>query len=611
VTAPVADSDLQAPSRVRALGVRWNLHELYTGPADPALERDLTEARARAERFAAMWRGRLAEVDAQRLADALAEYEAIEEAAQRPGFFAGLLTAADTQDPVALALEQRTTELQTELRTLLVFFELEILALDDDRMATLLADGALARYGHFLTQLRRFKPHALSEPEERALARKDLSGRTAFVQLYDELAGSLRFRIDDEDLTEGELLALLHHADGERRRHALTTLLDAYAAERVPLTAIMNALLLDHRIDCDMRSYGDVTSPTHLANEISPHVVEVMMDAVERHIPVIQRFLRLKARLLGVERLGIADVYAPIEAAPAELPWPTGRRLVLEAFERFDARLAAPARELLDGGHVDAEVRPRKRAGAFCAALGPQVAPYVLSTYTGTSRDVATLAHELGHAVHYQLARRQTFLHYDPPLVLAETASVFGEMLVTDHLLTDATDPAARRRLLVETLDEMYGTIFRQHTLTRFEMAAHAARRDHRLDHDELGDLWMAAQTRLFGDSVDVDPVYRPGWSYIPHFIHSRFYCYSYAFGELLTLALFQRYRDEGPAFVPAYLELLAAGGSAPPETLAARLGFDLASPAFWDRGCAAVAAMVEELAADAAAGGQPHEKAR
>jgi oligoendopeptidase F len=605
VTEPAADPGMHA------IGVRWQLAELYAGPDDPALERDLGEATARAERFTAAWRGRVGAADARSLYEALAEYEAIQEFSHRPGFYAGLLTSVDTQDAVALALEQRTAEMQTELRTLLVFFELEILALDDARMDALLTDPALARYAHFLTQLRRFKPHALSEPEERALARKDLSGRTAFVQLYDELAGSLRFGIDDEDLTEGELLALLHHPERSRRRRALATLLDAYAAERVPLTAIMNALLLDHRVDCDMRGYRDVTSPTHLANEIAPEVVAVMMDAVERHVPVIQRFLRLKGRLLGLDRLGIADVYAPLDATSPELPWAAGRTLVLEAFERFDPRLRTAALELLDGGHVDAEVRARKRSGAFCAALGPRVAPYVLSTYTGTSRDVATLAHELGHAVHYQLARRQTFLHYDPPLVLAETASVFGEMLVTDHLLADAADPGARRRLLVETLDEMYGTIFRQHTLTRFEMAAHAARRDHRLDHDELGELWMAAQTRLFGDSVDVDPIYRTGWSYIPHFIHSRFYCYSYAFGELLTLALFQRYQDEGAAFVPAYLELLAAGGSAPPEALAARLGFDLASPAFWDRGCAAVAAMVDELAAETAAVADANDEAR
>jgi oligoendopeptidase F len=582
--------------RHSAAGVRWNLTELYQGPADPALEHDLAAAHAAATAFVGAWRGRIASATAGELETALVEYERIQQLALRPGFYASLLTAVDTQDQVALALEQRTAEAHTDIRTLLVFFELELLAIDDARATALSTDPTLAGHAHFLTQLRRFKPHVLSEGEERVMARKDLSGRTAFVQLYDELAGSLRFRLDGEELTEGEVLALLHHPDRERRERALGALLEPYAEARLPLTAIMNALLLDHRVDCEMRGHADVTHPTHLANEVEPEVVAVMMDAVERHRPVIQRFFRRKATLLGLPRLGIADVYAPIGDAEPAIPWLEGRTLVLDAFARFDGGLAALATDLLDRAHVDAEVRARKRSGAFCAALGPESAPYVLSTYTETGRDVATLAHELGHAVHYSLARRQTFLHYEPPLVLAETASVFAEMLVTDHVLSVTTDPVARRRILVETIDEMYGTVFRQHTLTAFEMAAHAARREHRLDHDELCDLWMTEQRRLFDDSVDVAPIYRTGWSYIPHFIHSRFYCYSYAFGELLTLALFQRYKDEGAAFVPAYLELLGAGGSMAPVDLAARLGFDLASPAFWDRGCAAITRMVDEL---------------
>ncbi len=579
-----------------AEGIRWDLRELYDGPADPRIEADLAAAVARADAFVTQWRGRLATITPAALRAALSEYEAIQQLAQRPGFYASLLTAMDSQDPVALALDQRTAEAQSELRSRLVFFELEILALDDTEASSLIADAALATYAHFLTQLRRFKPHVLSEPEERVLTRKELSGKTAFVQLYDEISGALRFEIDGQAVTEGEVLSLLHHPDRERRQRALVALLEPYAAARLPLTAIFNALLLDHRIDCEMRQHADVTDPTHLANEVAPEIVTTMMDAVDRHRPTIRRFLRLKARLLGLPRLGIADVYAPLGATSAAVPWPAGRATVLAAFNRFDGGLASIATELLDRAHVDAEVRPRKRSGAFCAALDPDHAPYVLSTYTETSRDVATLAHELGHAVHYVLARRQTYLHYEPPLVLAETASVFAEMLVTDHVLSSTTDRDARRRLLVETLDEIYGTVFRQHALTRFEMAAHAARRDHRLDYDEICDLWMSAQTQLFGDSVDVDPVYRAGWSYIPHFIHSRFYCYSYAFGELLTLALFQRYKDEGPAFVPAYLELLSAGGSAAPDVLAGRLGFDLRSSDFWDRGCAAITHMVDEL---------------
>ncbi|MCC6767172.1 MAG: M3 family oligoendopeptidase [Deltaproteobacteria bacterium] len=585
-----------AATHASASGVRWNLRELYEDPADPALERDLAAARERAAAFVATWRGRIAAASASDLRCALEEYEALQELAQRPGFYASLLAAADTQDTVALALEQRTTEAHADLRTTLVFFELELIALDDARADALVVDPALADYAHFLTQLRRFRPHVLSEPEERILTRKDLGGRAAFVQLYDELTGAFRFRIRDEDLTEGEVLARLHHPERTERRSALAALLEPFAAAKVPLTAIMNAILLDHRIDCELRSHADVTHPTHLANEIAPEVVATMMAAVERHRPVIHRYLRRKAILLGLPRLGIADVYAPLDDAGPAIPWERGRTIVLEAFGRFDGGIAAIADTLLASGHVDAEIRPRKRSGAFCAALGPSQAPYVLSTYTETGRDVATLAHELGHAVHYALACRQRLLHYEPPLVLAETASVFAEMLVTDHLLATTADPSIRRRLLVETLDEMYGTVFRQHALTRFEIAAHAARRSRRLDHDQICELWMAEQRALFADSVDLDPAYRTGWSYIPHFIHSRFYCYSYAFGELLTLALFQRYKEEGARFVPAYLELLAAGGSATPEALASRLGFDLRAAAFWDGGCAAIAAMVDEI---------------
>jgi len=591
-----ADGTTSGTTGASARGVCWNLRELYAGPADPALERDLAAARERAGAFIDAWRGRIATASGSDLRRALEEYEALQELAHRPGFYAALLAAADTQDPVALALEQRTTEAYADLRSTLVFFELELIALDDARADALVADPALAGHAHFLSQLRRFRPHVLSEAEERILTRKDLGGRTAFVQLYDELTGSFRFRIRDDELTEGEVLSRLHHPDRAERQAALAALLEPFAAAKLPLTAVMNALLLDHRIDCELRNHDDVTHPTHLANEVAPEVVATMMDAVERHRPVIQRYLRRKAALLGLPRLGIADVYAPLDAATPAIPWERGRSIVLEAFRRFDGGIAAIAETLLASGHVDAEIRTRKRSGAFCAALGPSLAPYVLSTYTETGRDVATLAHELGHAVHYSLARQQRPLHYEPPLVLAETASVFAEMLVTDHLLATTTDPSARRRLLVETLDEMYGTVFRQHALTRFEMAAHAARRAHRLDHDQICELWMTEQRALFADSVEIDPAYRTGWSYIPHFIHSRFYCYSYAFGELLTLALFQRYKQEGAAFVPAYLELLAAGGSATPEALAHRLGFDLRAPAFWDGGCAAIAAMVDEL---------------
>ncbi len=323
-----------------------------------------------------------------------------------------------------------------------------------------------------------------------------------------------------------------------------------------------------------------------------------MMDAVARHYDDVREYFGVKARLLGLPRLDLADVYAPVGVADARVSYADARTTVLDAFARFTPAFADLARGFLDDRWVDAEMRPGKRHGAFCAALAPGEHPYVLMSYAGTGRDVATLAHEIGHGVHYLLAGRQSFLNYEAPLVLAETASVFAEMLVTAHLVATAPDAATRRRLLVETLDEIYGTLYRQHALTRFELAAHAARRERRLSTDEICRLWTDAQRDLFGDAVEIPAAYRFGWAYIPHFIHSRFYCYAYAFGELLTLALFDRYRAEGAAFVPDYLELLASGGSADPASLLARFGFDVRSPAFWDRGCATVRRMVEELRA-------------
>ncbi len=599
---PGGAGDGVSDSAVAAAGVSWDLGELYAGPDDPRLVDDAREAHARAQAFAAEWRGALrAGPTAEVLSRALREYEAILELGQKPGFYASLLAAADSGDPRALDLEQRTAEQQAELRTLLVFVEIELTALDDARFAALVADAVLADYAHFLRSVRRFKPHLLNEDEERLLARKSVSGPTAFAQLFDELTGALRFRVgvdgSERVLTDGEVMALLHHPDRDLRTRALRAFLDEYERQQLPLTAVLNALVLDHRIDCDLRSYPALDAPTHLANELDPATVAVMMDVVEAHYPVIRRFLTLKARLLGLPRLASADVYAPIDGVAEHLPIARGRQIIVDAFGRFSGGFADVADAFFAGRWIDAEVRPGKRHGAFCAAWSPRHHPYVLATYTGTSRDVATLAHELGHGIHDTLARRQTLLNYQPPLVLAETASVFAEMLVTDHLLAVAPDAATRRRLLVETLDEMYGTVFRQHALTRFELDLHAARRERRLAADDIGALWWDAQTRLHGDAVAMDPAYRAGWSYIPHFIHSRFYCYAYAFGELLTLALFQRYRHDGAAFVPTYVELLASGGSVEPAPLLARLGFDIAQPAFWEAGCAAIAALVDELA--------------
>lgn len=585
-----------------AEGISWNLDDLYHGPDDPRLEADVAEAKRRAQAFARSYRGKIAtaQLDGPGLAVALAEYEALSALESRPSFYASLLFAADTQNQAAQQLVQRTREAATETDNLTVFFSLELIALDDEQLARLLASPQLAAYRHYIETLRRFKPHALSEKEEQLLNQQKLSGQSAFVQLFGELSGSLRFELElggePQELTDGEVMALLRNPDAAVRCRAFTTFLETYAEHGLVLTSIFNNLLLDHKIECDIRHYDDVVVPTHLANEIEPTTVEAMMRAVERHYPLAQEYFRLKTRLLNLERLSYTDVYAPLETTVETIPFSTAQELIVTAFGRVDEQFTALASDFFQNRWIDAEVRAGKRGGAFCAALSPQHHPYILCSYTGTGRNVATVAHELGHGIHYSLARRQSLLNYDAPLVLAETASVFAEIVLTRHLLTEAQGSAARRAILCDTLEDMYGTVFRQTALTRFEMAAHAQRRQGVLSAEDLGQLWWQEQEKLFADSVELPSVYRWGWSYIPHFIHSRFYCYSYSFGELLTLALFQRYVEEGPAFIPAYLQLLESGGSQRPEHALAQLGIDINRPEFWDQGFEVIRGFLSDL---------------
>lgn len=589
---------------LKAKGIQWNLSELYSGPEDPQLEADLTKARAQAEAFAHKYRGKVASgaFDGRELAKVLAEYEALAELEHRPSFYASLLFASDTQNSRAQRLVQHTREVATEIGNLLVFFSLELIGLEDQQAAAFLAVPEMAEYRHYLEALRRFKPHTLSEREEQLLNQKQLTSSSAFEQLYEELTGSLRFKFtmdgEEKELTDGEMMALLRHPDRDLRERAFSTFLDTHANHSLVLTSIFNNIFLDHKIDCEMRQYADVTLPTHLSNEIAPETVEAMMQAVERHYPLAQEYFRLKAQLLNIEKLKNTDIYAPIEAEVEQLTFAQAQELILAAFGQFNEQFAALAADFFQKRWIDAEVRPGKRGGAFCAALSPRHHPYVLCSFNGTGRDVSTIAHELGHGIHYSLARRQTLLNYDAPLVLAETASVFAEIMLTRHLLANAKSTAARRGILCETIEEMYGTVFRQTALTRFEMAAHQQRKDGQLSTDDIATLWLREQEKVFGASVELIPAYRWGWTYIGHFIHSRFYCYSYSFGELLTLALYQRYLDEGEAFVPGYLRLLESGGSQRPEVALAQIGIDINQPEFWDRGFRVIAGLLEDLRA-------------
>lgn len=584
--------------------LHWNLATFYADVSDSRLRQDLAGAKAEAEAFRAAYRGRivLSDLAAGELAAALERYAALQLLALRPYLYAQLLFSADGNDPRHMRLLAEVREAWQEIGEATLFFDLELLRLPEATFERLRFSPELAAYGHHLDTLRAHAPYTLSEEVEQVLKRKDLTGKEAFVQLFDELSAGLRYRFhmpeeeQERDVAGEELLALLYHPDREVRERAFATYLETHGAQALVLTTCFNNLILDHGKEVELRGYPDRMTPTCLSSETTPELVERMLTVSEEHYPLARRYFAIKRRLLGYDRLKNTDLYAPLAGGEHSFAFDEAWTLVQEAYTAFHPDLAAAVGHLPDSGRLDVMPRSGKSGGAFCLGLYPGADPYVLLNYTGTLRDVTTLAHELGHAAHYVLAGRQNLYHYHPPLPLAETASVFGEMLVTRHLLGREQGRRVRIALLCAKIEEIIATTFRQAMLTRFEQAAHVRRGEGLLAADDLCALWLEQNARLFGDEVEMIPAYRWGWSYISHFIHTRFYCFSYVFGELLVLALYRRYQEEGAAFAPQYLELLRAGGSAPPEELLRPLGIDLADPEFWAGGYAVVAEMLEEL---------------
>ncbi|MDH3686483.1 MAG: M3 family oligoendopeptidase [Myxococcales bacterium] len=583
-----------------AAGVQWNLSDLYAGVDDPKLDADLASALKRSQAFAKRYRGRVHELSAAELAAAVDEYESLQEPVGRAGSFVGLLFAADTADPRHGALMQSVQERSSEIHNALVFFELEWVALETDHAERLLADPALAPRRHVLGALRRYKPHVRSEVEEQLLEQTANTGRRAFSRLFDEVMADSRFTVEiageTKEVSEEEVLSLLYEPDREARKAAAASLTKGLAERTRVLSFIFNTLIQDKAQDDRLRSYENPMDARNLANEIEGDSVRALIDACVRNYPLVARYYRLKGKLLGIDDLKDYDRYAPVPGAEGRREWSQAREIVLSAYGDFAPAMADVARRFFDENWIDAELRPGKRGGAFSASTVPSVHPYVMLNYTGNLRDVMTVAHELGHGVHQYLARDQGLFEQDTPLTTAETASVFGEMIVFRRLLSEETDPKVRLALLCGKLEDAFATVFRQVAMTRFEQTLHAARREEgELAPDRVGELWMQANQEMFGDSVELTEDYTSWWLYIPHFVHTPFYCYAYAFGELLVLALIRRYDEEGADFVPRYLELLSAGGSDSPPALLRKVGLDITDPAFWDGGLALLGELVAE----------------
>jgi oligoendopeptidase F len=584
-------------------GVAWKLDDLYAGLDDAKINDDLDTALKRAQAFETAYRGKIdvpSGPPPALLLAALTELEGLSEQMDRPAVFAGLVHAARTDEPRHGALLSHTRERRTAINKHLIFFDLEWIKVDDAAALRLCADPKLGRYRHYLEQKRSWKPHYLSEPEEKVLEEKSITGRAALVRLFDETVASIAFPFEhggkSERLNLSALNAKLYDADRSVRQAAANGLTAGLKDNARLLTYLFNTLVLDHRVDCGLRRFASPMGPRNLANEIPAGVVDALMTATERHHGVVQRYYRLKGKLLGLDQLYEYDRYAPISAEQPSCDWARARQIVLESYNAFSPKAGGIVGEFFEKRWIDAEPRPGKRGGAFSSSAVPSVHPYILMNFTDRLRDVMTLAHELGHGVHQYLSRGVGYLQCDTPLTTAETASVFGEMLTFQRLQAIYPDSKTRLALLCGKIEDGFATVFRQVVLTRFEQTLHQAREERgELTTEQINELWIAANQPMFADVVKLTDGYGWWWSYIGHFIHVPFYCYAYAFGELLVLALVQKYKQEGPAFVPRYLELLSAGGSDAPDALLARLGVDVNDPGFWELGLCLLGDMVTE----------------
>ena len=583
--------------------VLWNLEHLVDGGGVAACDRLLDESAQLAEAFSARYAGNVAQLDSDGLAAAMTELGAISDLAGRAGNYAHLLFAADTEDPANGALVAKVGERSTVIETQLLFFDLEWAALDDVRAELLLAGDGLELYRHYLRTVRRYRPHLLSEPEEKLLAEKSVTGSDAWTRLFSELTSAIRVDVPDEDEPQPLETALsrLHSPDRELRKATADAVTSALEPGLRTRAYLFNTLLQDKATDDRLRSYPTWLSSRNLSNEASDDSVQALLSVVEGAYDLPRRWYRLKARLLGIERLADYDRAASVASDDEEISWDEGRAIVLDAYGDFSPQLGDLVKRFFDERWIDAPARPGKRGGAFCAYTVPSVHPYVMLNWTSRRRDVMTLAHELGHGVHAALAIPRGVFEQHTPLTVCETASVFGETLVFRRLLDAAGSPQSRLPLLASNIEDTIATVFRQTAMNRFEDAVHSARREEgELSVERFGDLWAKSQTDLLGDAVDLTDGYRSWWSYVPHFIGSPGYVYAYAYGQLLALSVYARYLEEGDAFVPVYLEMLAAGGSRSPEELAAIAGLDLADPGFWERGLALVRGELEEAEAAA-----------
>ena len=596
----MAATDMQA-----ALGdlPGWNLADLYEGVDSAALAADLDRADADARAFEQRWKGVLAAAAAATgddgLGAAIEDYEALEDLIGRIVSFAGLVYAGDTSSPVNAKLYGDVQARMTDASAHLVFFALEMNRLDDALVeAALAADRRFARYRPWVIDLRKDRPHQLEDRVEQLFHEKSVTGRGAWNRLFDETMTALRFDVDGKELALEPTLNLMQSADRDQRRAASQALARVFGENIRLFTLITNTLAKDKEISDRWRGFIDVADSRHLANRVEREVVDALAAAVHAaHPRLSHRYYAMKARWLGLDRLMHYDRNAPLPETPkATISWTEARDTVLAAYGGFAPEMAAIASRFFEHGWIDAPVRPGKAPGAFAHPTVPSVHPYVLLNYQGKPRDVMTLAHELGHGVHQVLAGGQGALMASTPLTLAETASVFGEMLTFRSLLDRTSDPRERKAMLAQKVEDMLNTVVRQIAFYEFERRVHSERRAGELTAERLGELWLSVQSEGLGPAVEFAPGYETFWSYIPHFIHSPFYVYAYAFGDCLVNSLYAVYQTSQSGFQGKYFDMLRAGGTLHHTELLAPFGLDATDPGFWSKGLAVIEGFIDEL---------------
>jgi len=591
--------DVVLEQKTGAEDVIWDLSVFYKDMDDPTIQSDIDRVQGLADEFAAKYRGRVGQLDAEEMVDAMIEQEAIYDITGRVGSFVSLNFSTDTSNPTFGKMLQHVRENGAKLSQKMLFFDLEWKAVDEAVAARLLADPTLGKYRHPLEADRRYKPYTLSEIEEQIIVEKDVTGAGAWVRFFTQLTSALRFDWEGEKVNQSKILDKLYSEDVEIRRKAADSVTAGLQTKEMELTYIYNTLVIDKANEDKRRGYPNWISARNLANKAPDSVVDALIEAVTSNYEIVARHYKLKRTLLGLDELYDYDRYAPValDAEERSYSWNEAREIVQNAYSAFSPRLGEIVDRFFDENWIHAPVLPNKQGGAFASPTVASAHPFVSVNYLGKARDIMTLAHELGHGVHMYLSgEAQGLTGLYTPLTTAEMASVFGEMLTFEDLMRREPDPRVRLQHLSKRVEDSFATVFRQVTMNRFEDGLHIARRSEgELPTTRINEIWLATQRAMFGDSVTMREDYGSWWGYVGHFIHTPGYVYAYAFGELLVLALVNLYHKRGADFVPQYLDVLAAGDSDYPDRILAKVGVDLTDPNFWNEGIAFIRDMVED----------------